>query len=74
MLAAALLLAVLLNDSDTQRAAPGDTLRRDTVAAAAPLSVTAVRISERLRIDGTLDDAVWASAPLVSGFVQSAPN
>ncbi len=74
MLAAALLLAVLLNDSDTQHAAPGDTLRRDTVAAAAPLSVAAVRISERLRIDGTLDDAVWSSAPLVSGFVQSAPN
>nr|MBA3659428.1 hypothetical protein [Gemmatimonadales bacterium] len=74
MLAAALLVAVLLEAPGAQHTAPGDTLRRDTVATAAPLSVAAVRISQRPRIDGALDDAVWSSAPLVSGFVQSTPD
>ena len=34
----------------------------------------AVRVSEPLRIDGRLDEPVYATAPSMSGFIQTEPN
>jgi Domain of unknown function (DUF5916)/Carbohydrate family 9 binding domain-like len=43
------------------------------VAAPAP-TVPAHRISSPMTIDGTLDEAVYASTPAIGGFVQQEPN
>jgi hypothetical protein len=40
--------------------------------AAAPLA-RAVRTSERITIDGKMDEAAWATAPVTSDFIQSTP-
>ncbi|HWI20304.1 MAG TPA: DUF5916 domain-containing protein, partial [Vicinamibacterales bacterium] len=36
-------------------------------------TMTAQRVNESLRIDGVLDEAAWASAPIVDRFVQQEP-
>ena len=43
------------------------------VAAPAP-TVPAHRVSSPMTIDGTLDEAVYASTPAIGGFVQQEPN
>jgi hypothetical protein len=37
-------------------------------------SVEAVKTSQVPKIDGNLDDAAWANAPVLSGFIQNSPN
>jgi hypothetical protein len=37
-------------------------------------SVEAVKISQAPKIDGVLDDAVWANAPVLTDFIQNSPN
>jgi len=37
-------------------------------------SVEAVKISQVPKIDGNLDDIAWASAPVLTDFIQSFPN
>ena len=34
----------------------------------------AVRISETMKIDGLLDEAAWATAPIATDFIQQRPN
>jgi hypothetical protein len=41
--------------------------------AAAP-AVAAVRLTEQIRIDGVLDEAVWSTAPAVTEFTQLVPE
>ena len=36
--------------------------------------VTAIRTTERIMLDGRLDEAVWAQAPLADGFFQKLPT
>ncbi len=36
--------------------------------------VRATRLTQPLRVDGRLDDAVYASVPAISGFIQTLPN
>ena len=43
------------------------------IAAPAP-TVAAHRVSSPMTIDGTLDEAVYASTPAIGGFVQQEPN
>ncbi|HSJ06234.1 MAG TPA: DUF5916 domain-containing protein [Longimicrobiales bacterium] len=59
-------------------AAPGSVLAQPAVArgydhAAAP-SAHAVRLTEPVRIDGILDEAVWRNAPAVTEFTQVVPT
>lgn len=37
-------------------------------------NIPALRLNESLTIDGLLDEEVWRTAPLASGFIQDAPN
>ncbi|MFT4678721.1 MAG: hypothetical protein ACJAV7_002754 [Flavobacteriales bacterium] len=37
-------------------------------------SINASRIAQTPKIDGVLDDAAWAAAEVVSGFIQTRPN
>ena len=37
-------------------------------------SVTAVRTTDPIRIDGVLDEAAWSTARLVDTFIQQEPN
>ena len=46
----------------------------DHEAVRAARVVTAVRIAERIMLDGRLDEAVWAQAPLALDFFQKLPN
>ncbi|BDG01361.1 carbohydrate binding family 9 domain-containing protein [Anaeromyxobacter oryzae] len=43
-------------------------------AAADPGDIVARRISAHVHLDGRLDDAAWAEAPVFSGFVESFPR
>src|SRR6478672_8571208 len=36
--------------------------------------VRAVRVTERLRIDGRLDEAIYQSVPAISDFIQAVPH
>jgi Domain of unknown function (DUF5916)/Carbohydrate family 9 binding domain-like len=36
--------------------------------------IPAVRVTERPRIDGVLDDAVWGRAPAITDFIQQEPD
>ncbi|MCC7055460.1 MAG: carbohydrate binding family 9 domain-containing protein [Gemmatimonadaceae bacterium] len=38
-----------------------------------PPELRAARAGERMRIDGLLDEAAWAGAPVAAGFIQSEP-
>ena len=40
----------------------------------APLAATRIDDGERVRVDGQLDEAAWARAPIASGFRQSEPE
>ncbi|HEY9227142.1 MAG TPA: hypothetical protein VIP11_10875, partial [Gemmatimonadaceae bacterium] len=43
--------------------------------APSPKTARAVRIDGSApRIDGALDDAVWAKAPVIADFIQKIPN
>jgi hypothetical protein len=42
--------------------------------AAPPPTVRAHRVGEPIRIDGKLDDAVYATTPAITGFVQQEPD
>ena len=44
-----------------------------TAAAGERPSVVATRTSERVRIDGVLDEGAWSSAPVIDQFVQWEP-
>ena len=48
-----------------------DTLSRD---AARRATVRAVRLTEPLRLDGTLDESIYETVPPVSGFIQQLPD
>ena len=37
-------------------------------------SFEAVRTSEKITIDGVMDEDVWCQAPLVTDFIQNSPN
>ena len=50
---------------------PPDTITRDATGRA---TIRAVRVSEPLRIDGTLDEGVYHDTPAVSDFVQTVPD
>nr|MBA2746901.1 carbohydrate binding family 9 domain-containing protein [Flavisolibacter sp.] len=39
-----------------------------------PKSLTALKTTSDLQIDGNLDDAAWAQAPVATGFVQNFPS
>ncbi len=41
---------------------------------AQPKSLVATRISEKIVVDGQLDEPIWQRAPRATGFVQEAPN
>ncbi len=45
-----------------------------TSAAAALADVRAMRTANAPKLDGRLDDAIWAEAPAVEGFRQNQPN
>ncbi len=36
--------------------------------------LSAVRLDQELKIDGTLDEAIWKTAPLATDFIQNRPN
>jgi hypothetical protein len=36
--------------------------------------IQAVKVAERITIDGRLDDAGWANAPMATGFIQTEPR
>jgi Domain of unknown function (DUF5916)/Carbohydrate family 9 binding domain-like len=37
-------------------------------------NINAVRLHEKITIDGLLDEAAWQSTPIATGFVQNSPN
>ena len=37
-------------------------------------SLVAMKIAERPKIDGALDEALWATAPMVDRFIQQEPR
>jgi hypothetical protein len=45
-----------------------------TVARGERPAVSAPRVTERVRMDGVLDEAGWAAAPVIDQFVQQEPN
>jgi hypothetical protein len=45
-----------------------------TVARGERPAVSAHRVTERVRMDGVLDEAGWAAAPVIDQFVQQEPN
>ncbi len=49
-------------------------LSAQTQNAKTPKSVTAVRISEHIKIDGNLDEPAWQTADKASNFVELSPN
>jgi hypothetical protein len=74
--AAVLLLAGITSADEGHDAATPDTAAVDTAAYSNhPLKVArAMRASTAPDLDGRLDDAVWSSAPVQSGFVQRDPD
>ena len=48
-----------------------ETIARD---AAGRATVRAVRLTEALRLDGTLDERIYETVPSFGGFIQQAPN
>src|SRR5262245_1995532 len=50
---------------------PPETMTRD---AAGHATLRAVRLTAPLRIDGHLDEEVYASVPPISGFIQNDPK
>src|SRR5215470_18264704 len=42
--------------------------------ASAPRTATAARVEHAPRLDGSLDDPLWSSAPVISDFRQREPN
>ena len=48
-----------------------ETIARDATGRA---TVRAVRLTEPLRLDGTLDDGVYTTVPSFGGFIQQLPN
>ena len=44
-----------------------------TRPAASPVTVRALRITEPIRMDGRLDEAVYAQTPPISDFIQQEP-
>jgi len=44
-----------------------------SVSAQGPISVQAVRLQGAVEVDGVLSEAVWRTAPAVSGFLQQQP-
>ena len=59
------------SDTASVRLASGSAVRRDPEGR---LLATAAPVSRAPRIDGRLDDPLWATVPRVSGFVQSEPD
>ncbi len=56
--------------ASTPARAQGPPLTRD----AAGVTIRAARIDAPLRIDGKLDEAVYATLPSINGFIQADPN
>ena len=54
-------------------AVPSDALAQDD-GHPAPLMAVRLGDGDRVRVDGQLDEAVWARAPIASGFRQSEPE
>jgi hypothetical protein len=60
-----------------QSAAPPDTARQPTVTARVgqtPPTVRAVRATEPMRVDGRLDEPIYAATEAISNFVQQEPD
>jgi hypothetical protein len=58
-------------------AAAGQIVTRPAAAAAgqsAPSTIRAVRLSEALRLDGVLDEALYSTEPPITGFLQTEPD
>jgi hypothetical protein len=73
MLSAALVCAPSLAYSQSPAPAPAPASREPVRAAAVGRRLSAQRATTVIRVDGALDDADWASAPIATGFVQSEP-
>ncbi|GAA3999925.1 hypothetical protein GCM10022408_08660 [Hymenobacter fastidiosus] len=74
-----LLLALSLGTqwATAQAPAPAATPTPTTTAAASAApkrQLQAIRISSSIRLDGLLDEAAWAQAPVATDFVQQRPN
>jgi Domain of unknown function (DUF5916)/Carbohydrate family 9 binding domain-like len=67
-----LLLLGLIQPAVAQQALKGVAPRPPAVAA--PLRITAFRVSGGIAIDGRLDEPAWANAEVATNFVQFAPN
>src|SRR4051794_1537399 len=76
VLASAFVIAVLASPATRARAqAPTTvTLRARTPGESAPRTLAAVRATDRIRIDGRIDEAAWRDAPVGTDFVQRAPD
>ncbi|GAB3298927.1 hypothetical protein GCM10027511_14190 [Hymenobacter humi] len=64
-------LGLVLPNAVAQAPAPA---AAPTATAGPKRQLGAVRITEAMKIDGALDEAVWQSAPIASNFVQQRPN
>ncbi|HUF12559.1 MAG TPA: DUF5916 domain-containing protein [Longimicrobiales bacterium] len=73
---ALLIAAGLLSGPAAAQANPGaDTLTREQGGTGSAARVAeAVRVTAAPEIDGVLDEAMWASAPVLGGFVQREPE
>ena len=44
------------------------------IPAQTKITVQAVRLTDPVIIDGTLEESIWQTAPAISGFLQRDPN
>src|SRR5262245_27380194 len=52
----------------------GSVLRAQSGPAKPPHTLRAIRVSEQITIDGSLDDAIWTKAPVERDFTQRDPD